>query len=102
MSAEYLAPHPWDAIGKPPAPGKTYTEPESAPRVEPKADLHGFTDATGRHIDFEEGVRAAARCILDQNESDAVEELVRDSMSPADILEWIVYPDTGAFADIPE
>ena len=96
MAEPYLAPHPWDALGKPPAPGKAYVEPE---KVAPKADHDGFTDATGKHIDYEAGVAAAAEAILDQGDHTYIEDLIRDYLSPDDILEWIVYPDTGEFAD---
>lgn len=64
----------------------------------PTATLDGFTDATGKTMTWEEGVRAAARCIVNQHETAFVEELVRFNLAPDEILEWIVYPDTGEFA----
>jgi len=63
------------------------------------ADRDGFTDAKGQHMTYEEGVRSAARCIMNQHETAFVEELVRWNLAPEDVLEWIVYPDTGEFAD---
>lgn len=68
----------------------------SEPR--PVATLDGFTDATGKTMTYEEGVKAAARCIVNQHETHFVAELVRRELAPDEILEWIVYPDTGEFA----
>lgn len=93
----HLAPHPWDALGKPPEPGKPYVEPDPAPKA--KADAAGFTDSKGRWIDFETGVREAADCIREQGDVGFIQELIRQSLSPDDILEWLVYPESGEFAD---
>lgn len=65
---------------------------------QPIATRAGFTDATGKTLTYEEGVMAAARCIVSQHETHFVADLVRDSLLPSEILEWIVYPDTGEFA----
>lgn len=91
MAEPYLAPHPWDSIGKPPEPGKPYVEPETR---EATADVRGFTDSTGRHMSWADGVRAAAECIMDQGERGVVEELIDAHMSPEEILVWLVDPDT--------
>jgi hypothetical protein len=65
----------------------------------PTADREGFTDATGRRMTYEAGIRNAARCIRDQGDVSVIEELIRWNMSPDEVLEWLVYPDTGEFAD---
>lgn len=70
-----------------------------AGKQQPSADHGGFTDALGRHLPYEAGVRAAARCIVDQGEMWVVEELIRQAWGPDEVLVWIVYPDTGLFAD---
>lgn len=100
MAEPYLAPHPWDSIGKPPEPGKPYVEPEpeaDAPKASASPD--GFTDSKGRHIDFETGVREAARCILDRHDRSTIEDMVRFHLSLDEILEWLVYPESGEFPD---
>jgi hypothetical protein len=65
-------------------------------RPEPVASFDGFSDSTGRTMTYEEGLREAARCIMDQGETDYVAELLRER-PPTEVLEWLVYPDTGAF-----
>lgn len=72
--------------------------PSDADTPRPTATFDGFTDVTGKTMTYEEGVRAAARCIVNQHETDVVTELVRYGLGPDEILEWLVYPDTGEFA----
>jgi hypothetical protein len=67
----------------------------------PFATHDGFTDSKGRTMTYEEGLRAAARCIVNQSEQAYVEELLRFGASPDEVLPWLVYPDTGEFADPP-
>jgi hypothetical protein len=63
----------------------------------PVASFDGFTDSEGRTMTYEEGLREAARCIMNQGETDFVVDLLRN-LAPHEVLEWVVYPDTGEFA----
>lgn len=65
----------------------------------PTADHDGFTDSLGRRMDYEAGIRNAARCIVHQGDVSAIEELIRYNLGPDEVLVWLVYPDTGEFAD---
>lgn len=67
--------------------------------MKPTATVRGFTDSAGRTMTYEEGLRAAARCIMDQHETEFVKDLL-DNLSPDEILEWLVYPESGEFADV--
>lgn len=78
--------------------GTQVTDNAREDRVAPRADLDGFTDSTGKHMDWAAGIREAAYCIQRQGETRFIEELLEQSASPADILVWLVYPDTGEFA----
>ncbi len=63
------------------------------------ATRDGFTDSKGRTMTYEQGVREAARCVMHQGEAAFIEELMRWNLAPDEILEWLVYPESGEFAD---
>ena len=67
--------------------------------TQPFADHDGFTDSAGRRMTYEDGLRNAARCIRDQGDIETIVDLLRWNLSPDEVLVWLVYPDTGEFAD---
>lgn len=96
MTQPYLAPHPWDAKGKPPEPGQPYGL--DTTQATPTATYDRFTDVKGRTMTWDEGVSAAADCIMRQGEDDVVERLLDEHATPEEVLVWLVDPETGEFA----
>ncbi len=61
--------------------------------------MSAFTDAKGRTVDYETGVRLAVECVVRQSEArQYVEAALRDA-GLDEIRLWLVYPDTDEFAD---
>jgi hypothetical protein len=58
-----------------------------------------YTDRCGKTIDRETALREAAHVIESQGDyHDIIREHVR-SLSDPELMEWIVYPDTGEFSE---
>jgi hypothetical protein len=58
-----------------------------------------YTDKCGRTIDRQAALREAADTIIRQGDyHDIVREHV-ESLTDDELMEWIVYPDTGEFSD---
>lgn len=61
--------------------------------------MSGFTDAKGRTVDYETGLRLAVECVDRQGDGrQYIEAALRDA-GPDEIRLWLVYPDTDEFAD---
>ncbi len=91
-----LAPHPWDKFGTPPPVGGAYV---AEPDAKATASFNGFTDSKGRSMTWEEGCEEAARVVMSQHETLYVQELMEANCQPEEVLEWLVDPETGEFAE---
>lgn len=64
------------------------------------AEARTYTDRSGRTITRERALQAAADYIL--SDRDAARPIVEEAvefMTDDELMEWLVYPDTGNFAD---
>ena len=61
-----------------------------------------YTDKDGHVIDRQTAIHAAVRCMLQQGDAyDIVRDFMED-LSDEELMVWLVYPDTGEFAHMPE
>jgi hypothetical protein len=61
-----------------------------------------YTDKDGHVIGRAEAIDAAVRCMLDQGDARDVVREHMEGLSDAELMVWLVYPDTGEFAHLPE
>jgi hypothetical protein len=61
-----------------------------------------YTDKDGHVIDRETAIANAARCMLGQGDAGDVVRDYMERLTDAELMTWLVYPDTGEFAHMPE
>lgn len=61
-----------------------------------------YTDKDGHVIGRAEAVDEATRCIIRQGDADDIVRAHVQTLTDAELMEWLVYPDTGEFAHLPE
>jgi hypothetical protein len=66
------------------------------------AENRTYTDKCGHVIDRATAIREAVDCILRQGEARAIVRDAVEFMTDDELMEWLVYPDTGEFAHLPE
>ncbi len=58
-----------------------------------------YTDRSGRTITRERAIRVAVDCILRQGDARPIVQEHVEHLSERELMEWLVYPDTGDFPD---
>lgn len=57
-----------------------------------------YTDSVGRVITRKAAIQAAVDCIIRQGDARPIVEEHVEFMTDDELMEWLVYPDTGEFA----
>ncbi len=83
MTEPYLVPHPWDAIGEPPRPGRDYPLSDWGPQRERIDKL--IKEAEGYYQEYDDEISDAQEHANAAEEAlDEAEEIVREEIEEAD------------------
>ena len=66
------------------------------------AEERTYTDKCGHVIDRRTAIDEATRTMLRQGDADEVVRRHMEYLPDDELMEWLVYPDTGEFAHLPE
>lgn len=71
----------------------------TSPIMTDRASAEIYTDKCGRTIDRATAIRAAVDCIIRQGDARPIVAEHVESMTNDELMEWLVYPDTGEFPE---